>query len=859
MPLTSGARLGRYEVSNLIGAGGMGEVYRARDTRLGRDVALKVLPDYLANDASRRRRFELEARAVAALNHPNILAVYDVGDENGIFYIVSELVDGESLRGAKLGLRKTVETVAQIASGLGAAHDAGVVHRDIKPSNILLLRDGRAKILDFGLAKLHVAQPTEVTGPSVATETLDVKTEQGIVMGTVGYMSPEQVRGLPADQRSDIFSVGVILYELLTRKRAFKGETAADTMQAILRHDPPELPETVPAGIRQILQHCLEKAPINRFQSARDLGFALTALSQSGSHSVDMAPVSSKPLWHRPLTIALIAIALIGLAVGLFALRAPPSDQWSGVQLGGPDIALNPRLSPDGHLLAFQAMVDGLTQVAVMKPESGNWTILTRRRGHGSVQDISWSPDGALIYFDRSTDVPEGAYSIPVLGGEERLLLENASHPVPLPDGTVLVGRPNAQREMQLFRLYPETGRLQDLPVLLGSEPSYEYSVFPRDGRHVLVRGRTLDGNSRKPAFLELDPATATVRRLAESETAPRTWTPTRDGMTIIMASAAGSLLRILTMPVDGSAPAHTLFTVSHDVWFMDAGTDGSVYLSLSERPSEVVRLSPRGGSPERIAAIQELPLIDELIALPDGRAVVTLQVAGRIRLVVVEKGKDPAPLVNTTEETAAPITLAGPHTIAFAIGPSPHETIALADTGTGRITGRIHPGKGEFNGLAATPDGKTLYFAAGPTIWSVPAAGGDVRKVTTGEDVVMDPAGPGLVVARKESSRITLWRMSLDGGSERLIPINNQVRLLPNLQSPGGIHADGRMLVSMGLLDSWFNPPGLLDIASGHITRLLSDVLNDYHSLAWMPDGQIIATRQGLHSSLWKFMPERK
>ena len=290
----------------------MGEVYRAPDTRLGREVALKILPAEMANDPSRRQRFELEARALATLNHPNIVAVYDVGNENGVFYIVSELVDGESLRGAKFGLRKTIEIAVQIASGLGAAHDAGVVHRDLKPDNILLSRDGRAKILDFGLAKVHAAKPHA----GAVNETLTVRTEPGVVMSTVGYMSPEQVRGLATDHRSDIFSFGVILHELLTGKRAFHGETSVDTMQAILRQDPPDLPDAVPAGVRQIVQHCLEKDPANRFQSARDLGFALAAASQSGSHSSEIAPLPSPPLGRYYLRMALLTIALFGLGFG---------------------------------------------------------------------------------------------------------------------------------------------------------------------------------------------------------------------------------------------------------------------------------------------------------------------------------------------------------------------------------------------------------------------------------------------------------------------------------------------------------------------------------------------------------------
>jgi serine/threonine protein kinase len=279
-----GKTLGNYEIIDKLGEGGMGEVWRARDTRLGRSVALKVLPPELANDPNRRRRFEAEARAVGQLNHPNIVAVYDVGQQDGLGYMVSELVDGESLRTlinrGPLPLRKLVDLGAQIADGLAAAHNSGIVHRDLKPENIMVTRDGRAKILDFGLAK-QIVKPI---GDETATNTLS---EPGVVMGTVGYMSPEQVRSQPVDPRSDVFSFGCILCELATGKRAFQGRSAVDVMSAILNSEPPELVAAnaaLPPALDSIIRRCLEKRPEQRFQSASDLAFALRSMtSASGS------------------------------------------------------------------------------------------------------------------------------------------------------------------------------------------------------------------------------------------------------------------------------------------------------------------------------------------------------------------------------------------------------------------------------------------------------------------------------------------------------------------------------------------------------------------------------------------------
>src|SRR5579872_3457491 len=262
MNLTAGTKLGPYEILNLLGAGGMGEVYRARDSRLKREVAVKVLPRALSLDAERLRRFEQEALATAALNHPNILAVFDIGTHEGAPYVVSELLEGETLRerlhSGALPLRKSQDYALQIARGLAAAHEKGIVHRDLKPENLFLTKDGRVKILDFGLAKVSAVQ-----GLSADNVTETQVTDPGAVVGTASYMSPEQVRAKPVDQRSDIFSLGCVLYEMLGGKRPFRGDTAADTMSAILKQEPPDLTTldaTLPPALARIVHHCLEKS-----------------------------------------------------------------------------------------------------------------------------------------------------------------------------------------------------------------------------------------------------------------------------------------------------------------------------------------------------------------------------------------------------------------------------------------------------------------------------------------------------------------------------------------------------------------------------------------------------------------------
>src|SRR5208282_5424538 len=322
MALPSGTKLGPYEIVALLGAGGMGEVYRARDERLGREVAIKVLPASFSGDPERLRRFEQEARAVGALNHPNILGVHDTGSQNGVQYIVTELLDGRTLRemlaeGA-LPVRRALTLFQQVANGLAAAHDKGIVHRDLKPENIFVTKDGRVKILDFGLAKQSASLPlTE----SLNGATLDTPlTESGVVMGTVGYMSPEQVRGKGTDHRSDVFALGAILYEMLSGKRAFKRDTGAETMTAILREEPPELTAINPAinpSIDRIVRRCLEKQPEQRFQSVADLGFAIESLSGETSSSA-VAPLAQGRKF-RWLPEAIAGLLLAALGAGWFA------------------------------------------------------------------------------------------------------------------------------------------------------------------------------------------------------------------------------------------------------------------------------------------------------------------------------------------------------------------------------------------------------------------------------------------------------------------------------------------------------------------------------------------------------------
>jgi WD40 repeat protein len=297
---------------------------------------------------------------------------------------------------------------------------------------------------------------------------------------------------------------------------------------------------------------------------------------------------------------------------------------------------------------------------------------------------------------------------------------------------------------------------------------------------------------------------------------------------------------------------------VTNQVWYLDSAADGSIYLSLTDRPVELVRRSLSGDQAEHIASFPT-QMNDKIAVLPDGRAVVTARTGGHARLVLAEKGKDPIPLTSAVEETSGPMTVAGPREIAFLIGPVPHQTIALADTASNRIVGRIPLNKGDITSLASSPDGKTLYAAAGGSIWAVPSSGGEARMIRAGDSVAADPSGLRLVIGVTESAKFRLFRVPVEGGPEQEIVTDGSIPLMggPSL-SPNALGADGRLLQPLESLDSWFNAPALLDTATGRITRIVSDDVSDYKSMAWLPDGRIMAMHVGLRSTLWKFHPRK-
>jgi serine/threonine protein kinase len=513
MTIDPGTNLGRYQIRSKLGEGGMGEVYRARDEKLNRDVAIKILPVAFSQDPERLLRFEQEAQAAGALNHPNILSVYDVNTHDGAPYVVSELLEGESLRDRMAGLalpqRKAIEYALQITHGLAAAHEKGIVHRDLKPDNLFITKDDRVKILDFGLAKLVQAADENKAQTDVPTR--KVHTDPGTVMGTVGYMSPEQVRSQPIDHRSDIFSFGAVLYEMLSGRRAFPGDSAVESLNAILKDDPPDLAESsakMNPALEMIVRRCLEKRPDRRFHSTDDLGFALAALTATSDSSVktmtvptvtqNQTDIGRFSLLRNPWLGLVVAGAFVLLILGLvwvYFTRPPASGaRVMRFSILPPEkvtliAGQAPTISPDGTHLVF-----------VATDATGRTVLYLRALDSLAAQALVGS-EGAALPFWSPNSRELGFFA----GGKLKKIDIAGGQPVTLADAPVPRGGAWNQDGVIIFTPAPPAPTLRisaagGAPIPLNSVDT-EHGEFPRsfpqflpDGRHYLF----LSGGSKK-------------------------------------------------------------------------------------------------------------------------------------------------------------------------------------------------------------------------------------------------------------------------------------------------------------------------------------------------------------------------
>jgi Tol biopolymer transport system component len=774
--LSAGTKLGPYEILSPLGAGGMGEVYRASDPRLGRDVAIKVLPASFSADPDRLHRFEQEARAAGILNHPNITAVYDIGQHDGAPYVVQELLEGETLRsalaGGKLSQRKAIDYALQIAHGLAEAHEKGIVHRDLKPENLFVTKDGRVKILDFGLAKLT---HQEEGGQATNLPTAAAGTEPGVVMGTLGYMSPEQVKGKSADARSDIFSFGAILYEMLSGQRAFHGDSAAETMSAILREEPPDLTVTnqsISPGLERIVRHSIEKNPEQRFHSAHDVAFDLEALSgTSGTSSSAMALSMGKPA-PRIGRFWLAGLVAAALGAGLFAGRAI----WKGSSASPPSFkrltygrgpVWSARFAPDGQMIVYAASWDGaqkpqLYSVRAESPES-----LRLALPSGRVESISKNGEMLilnLLQFSTGYARVGTLSQTPLSGSAPRELLEDVGHADWSPDGSAIavVRAPQWRYRLEFPAgkvLYETTGWISYPRISpKGDAVAFlDHPVFGDDRGSVAI----MDRSGKKKT---LSTGWESAQGISWSASGEEIW---------FTATTAGSSRALYAVTVSGRQ--RPVATTPSGMTLQDISRDGRVLFVESNARLGFLGLLP-GETKERDLSGLEWSY-GPILSRDAKSAVFTEQgQAGGAGYSVYLRKLDGSAPVRLGEGYALALSPDGKWVLTALIRSTPSQ-IVLLPTRAGES--RTFP-KDEIehaNGLFGTflPDGKQIVFVGNepgrpPRVFIQDLEGGAAKPVTP-EGVVarlLSADGASLVIRMPDGGFATA---PLRGGPSRPIP----------------------------------------------------------------------------------------
>ncbi len=771
MPLAQGTKVGPYEIQSLIGAGGMGEVYRARDARLGREVALKILPESFASDGDRLRRFEQETQAVAALNHPNILALYDVGNHNGPPFLVSELLEGESLRAVldrgALPQRKAIDYAAQIAKGLAAAHDKGIVHRDLKPDNLFICRDGRVKILDFGLAKLAAKETPGQDGVTITSPTA-----AGVVMGTVSYMAPEQVRGEPVDARTDMFAFGAVLYEMVSGRRAFRRDTAAETMTAILKDDVPEIADLEPPispALDRIVRRCLEKSPDHRFQSAKDLAFALEAITQtSGAKTGAQTSIpAAAPNHNRTIIFSLLALCVAAAMLGL--------GWWlgrgSGVAASVPNYQQltfragflgNARFTPDGSIVYNATWEGGQNQLYLARTDE----VGSRELQIKDAELLSISKTGELAV--RLNSQIFGGYKrsgtlarIPLSGGSPREVLEDVQDADWAADG----------QNMAIVRFVPETSHWRlEYPVGKVLFDSINWISNPKispDGRRVAFADHeNPDGDDEgSVAIIDLD---GHEKKLSSGWTSLQgvLWSPAGDEVWF-SASNSGSAqdLRAATL----SAKLRTIANVPGGMWLQDLRNGVALMVTHQQRLN--IRAMPPGGKEERDLSWLGWSYLRDVSR--DGTKVLFEEEAegGGPNYTTFLRDTDGSPPVRIGQGEARAIS---PDKKWVITKPLKSEELILVPTGAGEARQLTHDNI-LYSAVRYFPDGKQLLAAGieaghGSRDYVIDVSDGKAKPITP-EGVfgtTLSPDGQRIAV-RDPSGKLAIWPM--DGSGLRLIP----------------------------------------------------------------------------------------
>jgi Tol biopolymer transport system component len=780
-----GKTLGHYRVVELIGAGGMGEVYRARDARLDRDVALKILPAAFCQDEERLRRFALEARAAAALNHPNILAIFDIGMEEGSPYIVSELLEGASLRnrllGGALSPRLAVEYALQMVRGLAAAHEKGIVHRDLKPENLFVTRDGRVKILDFGLAKL--TQPEQVRSGSDA---VTLATTTNVIVGTVGYMSPEQLRAQAVDHRSDIFSFGAVFFEMLCGRHAFTGDSNADTMIAILKEDPLHIPGTAPViapAMEGIVRHCLEKDPEARFQSAHDLGFALEAVSTGTGVSGVAITAPAKPEAARNRKVLRWMMGALALA-GVLGVGA-----WIGLRSGRPSLpsyhqltfrrgtVWSARFASDGHTIVYSATWNGAPlSVFSTLPEGPE----SRSLGLAGADVLAVSRGGEMAVLLHAVSlshfISRGTLArVPLGGGAPREILADVQQADWSPDGSALAAVHLVGERARLE--YPIGKTLYETSGWIG------YPRFSPKGDLIAFMEHDVPDDDR--GWISVVDLAGKKTRLSGEWAGEQglAWSPTGSEVWFT-ASKSGEPYALHAVTLSGKE--RVVARVPTYLMVHDIARDGAVLLSSYTYSTPVVALVPGRMQERDLTSLDGVHLFD---LSSDGQSFL-MQYYGEgsgtnyISYLGKTDGSSPVPLGE-----GAALALSPDGKWVLAALNFPHRQSVLLPTGPGQIRYLEHPGIEDLGDGGWLPDSQQILFSGreagkSPRCYLQNIDGGAARPVTpegitgSGVRILVSPDGKTFLATNAAGKRLLF---PLAGGEARAIqglgPLDHVIR----------------------------------------------------------------------------------
>jgi serine/threonine protein kinase len=910
--LSAGARLGLYEIIGPLGEGGMGQVYRARDTRLGREVAIKVLKPPFADDPAWVARFEREARLLALMKHPHIATLYNLEEADGVRFLVMELVAGPTLavrlEKGRLSLVQTLSICRQIAEAVEYAHGRGVIHRDLKPANVKVSGDGEVKVLDFGLAK---AVSAVVSGDSARdTSEYNPQTGPNTIVGTLAYMSPEQANGeKPTDprdewefgKRCDVWAFGCILFECLSGKPTFSGKSSSEVLAAVLRDSPDwqALPK-VPPRIDALIRRCLQRDSQRR---QRDLGDARLEIEETLEELKNPPAKSASPSRRLPLPYAAALVALVaalcfslgwwvrpGDAESAPTPKPPPPEEshWVGQELlDGFTSVISPRISPDFRKLAFAVQQEGQTQVGVMNLETGDWFVQTEQKTRGMINTLSWSR--TRIYFDRFFDRPNGIYTAAPpdvkLPQKEPAFIPGAECPEVTHEGTVFFCRPDGKGRSRFFTRPP--GQRDDSKDLSVFGPAVELTPgWPppsvralHNSQEVIFCGKVFDKDTPSPQrFLyRLNLTTKQHRKVhgAPLQTSvPIAVSP--DDRYLYTVLPEEDMFRVVRLPLSGEddAKTETIWTLSNPVLGLEVDRE-CIYLVPYPRPRELLRLPIEGGRPERLGNVLRDNDVQP-VQLPDGRFVRPGRVLGRDRLSLALPGRYPVPLLPAEDpgQTRPPIALVpgGPHSpdlLAFVHeGPDRKVRLRLATFDREPQIVQDVPGMQDrpLTALAASPDGRELYYVHNRELHRVPVKGGPHRRLAPDQAVdavAVHPQGKKLLVQRFSDQGVKLTWAPLDGGKPSDIevvagPGSIKMKLVPSALSSGAIDKRDRVLVTVATPDSWFWRPALLtldaDSRRGKLELIPREFEGDFWLPTWSRDGkQILAVGHPFRTELWR------